>query len=105
MKYAVSGPLEPIVGVARAFAHLLPNLVGKAEALLRDCGSHRGTLGDGVDQPPEGLAGPKPLEEPVDQAAVEEAVDQLSGAVASEGSSQRLLQVCAVDRDDHDPLE
>ena len=52
---AMSRPLEPVVGAARASADLSPS-IGEPEALLGDRGGHRRAVSDLVDEVPQPVA-------------------------------------------------
>src|SRR5258707_9972979 len=93
---AVGKTLEPIVGPSRATPDLLPHLVGEPQALLADRRGHGRAVGDLVDQPPQRWAGKQPIDELVEQPAVEEVCDELLASVALERTAQAPLHGVAV---------
>ncbi|MGO9881440.1 MAG: hypothetical protein ACLPV4_00295 [Solirubrobacteraceae bacterium] len=105
MHQSPRGALQPIVGPARAGPHLVADLVGEPESLLRYGGHYGWALSDLVDQPPQRRAFSETLKQVVEQAAVEEAVDQPLRALALECSTGGQLEALAVKRRGHDPID
>ena len=92
---ATSSALDPAVTLARALPHRVAELISEPETLLRNCCPHRWARRDLVDKPPQPVAGQEPIDNPVEQIAVKERVDQLRHAFAPDHLRDDRLQLSA----------
>jgi hypothetical protein len=105
LPWATSGALHSVVGVACALPRRSADLIDEPETMLGKSGLHRRALGDLVDKPQQRVARRQPIEQLVDQAAIEQPVDYLRGTVTVECLLQRRLDPRAVQHANHDPLQ
>jgi hypothetical protein len=105
LPWATSGALHSVVGVARALLRRSADLIDEPETVLGESGLHRRALGDLVDKPQQRVARSQPIEQVVDQAAIEQPVDYLRGTVTFECLLPRRLDPRVVKHAGHDPLQ
>jgi hypothetical protein len=105
LPWATSGAPDPVVSVACALPRRSADLIDVPETALGKSGLHRRALGDLVDKPQQRIACREPIEQVVDQAAVEQPVDYLRGTVTLECLLQRRLEPRVVEHAGHDSFQ